>query len=301
MKAIQITQTGGPEVMSIREVPTPVPGPGEVLIRVAASGVNFIDLYVREGRYSNPVPFIPGLEASGTIAAPGEGVRSMKEGDRVAWCSILGTYAEFALAPADRAVPIPADISFEQAAAVMLQGMTAHYLSHSAYPIRDGDEILIHAGAGGVGLLLTQMAKTLGARVTATVSTREKASLSLDAGADEVLQYTEVDFEDRINAAGRRMKAVYDSVGKTAFLKSLLCLEERGTVVLYGTAGGKVPPFSVVMRANRLLYVIRSIMNRFTATHFVLVGTATTVFALRSTGQLKLPLGRYHYLAHSGR
>ena len=174
MKAIQVTQTGGPEVMSIREVPTPVPGPGEVLIRVAASGVNFIDLYVREGRYANPVPFIPGQEASGTIAALGEGVRSIKEGDRVAWCSILGTYAEFALAPADRVVPIPADISFDQAAAVMLQGMTAHYLSHSAYPIRKEDAILVHAGAGGVGLLLTQMAKTLGARVTATVSTREK-------------------------------------------------------------------------------------------------------------------------------
>ncbi len=215
MKAIQITQTGGPEVMSIREVPTPVPGPGEVLIRVAASGVNFIDLYVREGRYANPVPFIPGQEASGTIAAVGEGVRSLKEGVRVAWCSILGTYAEFALAPADRVVPIPADISFEQAAAVMLQGMTAHYLSHSAYSIRKGDEILVHAGAGGVGLLLTQMAKTLGARVTATVSTREKASLSVEAGADEVLQYTEVEFAEKINAAGRRMKAVYDSVGKT--------------------------------------------------------------------------------------
>src|SRR5258705_6996977 len=185
MKAIQITQTGGPEVMSIREVPTPVTGPGEVLIRVAASGVNFIDLYVREGRYANPVPFIPGQEGSGTIAAVGKGVRSIKEGDRVAWCSILGTYAEFALAPADRVVPIPADISFEQAAAVMLQGITAHYLSHPAYPILKGDEILVHAGAGGVGLLLTQMAKTLGARVTATVSTREKAWLSLEAGADK--------------------------------------------------------------------------------------------------------------------
>jgi len=153
MKAIQITQTGGPEVMRIREVPTPVPGPGEVLIRVAASGVNFIDIYVREGRYANPVPFIPGQEASGTIAAVGEGVKSVREGDRVAWCSILGTYAEFALAPADRVVPIPAVISFEQAAAVMLQGMTAHYLSHSAYHIRKEDEILVHAGAGGRGII----------------------------------------------------------------------------------------------------------------------------------------------------
>src|SRR3981189_3471118 len=174
MKAIQISQSGGPEVMSIREVPTPVPGPGEVLIRVAAIGVNFIDLYVREGRYANPVPFIPGQEASGTIAAVGEEVRSIKEGDRVAWCSILGTYGEFALAPADRVVPIPPDISFEQAAAVMLQGMTAHYLSHSAYPIRKGDEILVHAGAGGVGFRLTHRTHPLGAGVPATVSIREK-------------------------------------------------------------------------------------------------------------------------------
>ena len=300
MKAIQITQTGGPEVMSIRKVPTPVPGPGEVLIRVAASGVNFIDIYVREGRYANPVPFIPGQEASGTIAAVGEGVRSIKEGDRVAWCSILGTYAEFALAPADRVVPIPADISFEQAAAVMLQGMTAHYLSHSAYPIRKGDEILVHAGAGGVGLLLTQMAKTLGARVTATVSTREKASLSLEAGADEVLQYTEVDFAERINAAGRRMKAVYDSVGKTTFLKSLLCLEERGTVVLYGTAGGKVPPFDLEMLATGSFHVTRPILKHYTATRSDLVERATAVFALVSTGQLKLRIERSYSLADAG-
>jgi NADPH2:quinone reductase len=296
MKAIQITQTGGPEVMSLREVPTPVPGPGEVLIRVAASGVNFIDLYVREGRYANPVPFIPGQEASGTIAAVGGGVRSVKEGDRVAWCSILGTYAEFALSPADRVVPIPADISFEQAAAVMLQGMTAHYLSHSAYPIRKADEILVHAGAGGVGLLLTQMAKALGARVTATVSTREKASLSLEAGADEVLQYTEVDFAERINAAGRRMNAVYDSAGKTTFLKSLTCLEERGTIVLYGTAGGNVAPFDLEMLASGSFHVTRPILKHYTATRSDLVERATAVFALVSTGQLKLRIERSYSL-----
>jgi NADPH2:quinone reductase len=179
----------------------------------------------------------------------------------------------------------------------MLQGMTAHYLSHSAYPIRKGDEILVHAGAGGVGLLLTQMAKTLGARVTATVSTREKASLSLGAGADEVLQYTEVDFAERINAAGRRMKAVYDSVGKTTFLKSLTCLEERGTIVLYGTAGGKVPPFDLDMLATGSFYVTRPILKHYTATRSDLVERATAVFALVSTGQLKLRIERSYSLA----
>ncbi len=219
MKAIQITQTGGPEVMSIREVPTPVPGPGEVLIRVAASGVNFIDLYVREGRYADPVPFTPGQEAAGTIVALGANVSHLKEGDRVAWCSVLGSYAEYALAPASRVVPLPPGISFEQAAAVLLQGMTAHYLSHSAYPIQPGDEVLIHAGAGGTGLLLTQMAKLRGARVLTTVSNEEKAELSRQAGADEVILYTRSDFAAEVKRLTdeRGLAAVYDSVGKNTF------------------------------------------------------------------------------------
>jgi NADPH2:quinone reductase len=184
VKAIELLETGGPEVLELRETPIPTPGDGEVLIDVAASGVNFIDLYVREGRYGNKPFFIPGQEAAGTGVALDADVSHLKEGDRVAWCSVLGTYAEYALAPASRVVPLPAGISFEQAAAVLLQGMTAHYLSHSAYPIQSGDEVLIHAGAGGTGLLLTQMAKLRGARVLTTVSNEEKATLSRQAGAE---------------------------------------------------------------------------------------------------------------------
>jgi NADPH:quinone reductase len=187
MKAIEIRQTGAPEVMQVRELPIPEPQLGQVLIRVAASGVNFIDLYVREGRYGNQTPFTPGQEAAGTIVAVGPGVVDLEVGERVAWCSILGTYAEYAVAPAERVVPIPADVTFEQAAAAMLQGMTAHYLSQSAYPVQSGDEVLVHAGAGGTGLLLTQMAKTCGARVLTTVSSESKALLSREAGADEVI------------------------------------------------------------------------------------------------------------------
>src|SRR5271156_2072543 len=297
MRAIEITANGGADVLVLRDLPEPVAGPGQAVVRVEAAGVNFIDVYVREGRYPAPLPLVPGQEAAGTVVAVGDGVTTVKAGDRVAWCSVLGTYAEYAVAPVDRLGAVPDGISSEQAAAAMLQGMTAHSLAHTTYPIRQGDEVLVHAGAGGVGLLLTQMAKTLGARVTATVSTREKASLSLEAGADDVFQYTEVDFAERINAAGRRMKAVYDSVGKTTFLKSLLCLEERGTVVLYGTAGGKVPPFDLEMLATGSFHVTRPILKHYTATRSDLVERATAVFALVSTGELKLRIERSYSLA----
>src|SRR5271156_118078 len=300
MKAIQITQTGGPEVMSIREVPTPVPGPGELLIRVAASGVNFIDLYVREGRYANPVPFIPGQEASGTIAAVGEGVRSIKEGDRVAWCSILGTYAEFALAPADRVVPIPAEISFEQAAAVMLQGMTAHYLSHATYPIRKGDEVLIHAGAGGVGLLLTQMAKSLGARIFTTVSTEEKAALSREAGADVVINYRTDDFAAEVRKQSPGLHAVYDSVGKTTFEQSLSVLRPRGMMVLFGGSSGAVPPFDLMrLAALGSLFVTRPSLKDYTASRGELEVRAGEVLQGVAKGTLKLRLEHTYPLAEA--
>jgi len=198
MKAIELTETGGPEVMHLRDIPTPRPQQDEVLIRAAVTGVNFIDLYVREGRYGNKLPFTPGQEAAGTVVAVGKSVFHLHEGDRVAWCSILGTYAEYAVAPAERVVPIPIGLSFEQAAAALLQGMTAHYLSHSAYPIQPGDEVLIHAGAGGTGLLLTQLAKTRGGRVLTTVSNEEKAELSYQAGADDVVSYTRSVFGDEV-------------------------------------------------------------------------------------------------------
>ena len=213
MRAIQIANAGGPEVMKLVEIETPRLLPKEVLIRVAASGVNFIDIYVREGRYGKPLPLTPGQEGAGIIVDVGSEVTEVAKGDRVAWCSVLGTYAEFAIAPADRVVPLTYGISFEQAAAVLLQGMTAHYLSHSAYPIRAGDEVLIHAGAGGTGLLLTQYAKALGARVYTTVSTEAKADLSREAGADEVILYNVKDFEIEVRqlTSGRGVAAVYDS------------------------------------------------------------------------------------------
>ena len=291
MKTIEILETGGPEVLQLRETPTPTPGDGEVLIQVAASGLNFIDLYVREGRYGNKPPFTPGQEAAGTIVALGANVSHLKEGDRVAWCSVLGTYAEYALAPASRVVPLPAGISFEQAAAVLLQGMTAHYLSHSAYPIQRGDEVLIHAGAGGTGLLLTQMAKLRGARVLTTVSNEEKAELSRQAGADEVILYTRSDFAAEVKRLTdeRGLAAVYDSVGKNTFERSLACLKPRGMLVLYGSAGGDVPPLDLIRLATvGSLYVTRPILRDYTLTREELVMRATEVFHAVATGKLQL-------------
>jgi len=264
MKAIELTETGGPEVMRLREIPTLKPQQAEVLIRVAVTGVNFIDLYVREGRYGNELPFTPGQEAAGTVVAVGKGVSHVHEGDRVAWCSILGTYAEYAVAPAERVVPIPIGVTFEQAAAALLQGMTAHYLSHSAYPIEPGDEVLIHAGAGGTGLLLTQLAKARGARVLTTVSNEEKAELSHQAGADDVILYTRTDFGDEVKrlTEGRGLAAVYDSIGKSTFEQSLTCLKARGTLVLYGSASGDVPPLDLMKLASLgSLYVTRPILR----------------------------------------
>src|SRR4030088_1980179 len=219
MKAIEITRTGGPEVMQMRDLAIPEPQHGEVLIRVAASGINFVDLFVREGHFGNQTPFTPGQEAAGTVAAVGPGVSDLKQGDRVAWCSVLGTYAEYAVEPAERVVPIPEDVTFEQAAAALLQGMTAHYLSRSAYMIQPGDEVLIHAGAGGTGLLLTQMAKACGARVLTTVSSKMKARSSPEAGADEVILYTESDFAVEVKRLreSRGLAALYDSVRAHGF------------------------------------------------------------------------------------
>jgi len=291
VKTIEILETGGPEVLQLRETPTPTPGDGEVLIQVAASGLNFIDLYVREGRYGNKPPFTPGQEAAGTILALGANVSHLKEGDRVAWCSVLGTYAEYALAPGNRVVPLPPGISFEQAAAVLLQGMTAHYLSQSAYPIQSGDEVLIHAGAGGTGLLLTQMAKLRGARVLTTVSNEEKAELSRQAGADEVILYTRFDFaaDVKLLTDERGLAAVYDSVGKNTFEQSLTCLKPRGTLVLYGSAGGDVPPFDLMRLATLgSLYVTRPILRDYTLTREELVMRATEVFHAVATGKLQL-------------
>lgn len=289
MKAIQVVTPGGPEVMKLVDVAPPRPGPNEVLIKVAASGVNFIDIYVREGRYGNSLPLTPGQEAAGTIVEIGAAVTGLAKDDRVAWCSILGTYADFAIAPADRVVPIPTEISFEQAAAVMLQGMTAHYLSHSAYPIQVGDDVLVHAGAGGTGLLLTQYAKALGARVYTTVSTEAKAEASRQAGADEVILYTTQDFESEIRrlTAGRGVAAVYDSVGATTFEQSLKSLRRRGTIVLFGSAGGEVEPFAPIKLAPLgSLFLTRPVLRDYVASRGELLTRAQAVFTGVVEGKL---------------
>jgi NADPH2:quinone reductase len=300
MQAIQITQTGGADVLQLRELPTPTPGSGEVLVRIEACGVNFIDIYLREGRYPSPLPFIPGQEAAGVVAALGPGVSDFKVGDSIAWCGIPGTYAQFAVAPVARLIAIPDGVTTRQAAAAMLQGMTAHYLAHSTYAIQRGDSVLIHAGAGGVGLLLIQMAKSLGARVFATVSTEEKAALAQAAGADETILYTKDDFTTKVreltNGAG--VPVVYDSVGKTTFDGSLACLRPRGILVLYGGASGAVPPFDPIQLSTRgSLYLTRPTLKEYITTRQELVQRAGDVLRWVAEGTLKLRLEHNYPLA----
>jgi NADPH:quinone reductase len=300
MKAIELTETGGPEIMHLREIPTPIPQESEVLIRVAVTGVNFIDLYVREGRYGNELPFTPGQEAAGTVVAVGKSVSHLQEGDRVAWYSILATYAEYAVAPGERVVPIPIGVTFEQAAAALLQGITAHYLSHSAYPIQPGDEVLIYAGAGGTGLLLTQFAKSRGARVLTTVSNEEKAELSYQARADDVILYTKSDFADEVKRLTHRLAAVYDSIGKNTFEQSLTCLKARGTLVLYGSVSGDVPPLDLMKLASLgSLYVTRPILRDYTLTRAELLDRAAEVFQAVVSGALKLRMERTYSLGEA--
>ncbi len=291
MRTIQITQTGGADALVYTELPTPKAKSGEALIQVEASGVNFIDVYFREGRYASPLPFIPGQEAAGKVVAVGDGVTSVKLGDRVAWCGIPGTYSEFAVAPAARLVKIPDGVSAADAAAAMLQGMTAHYLSHSTYPIQPGDTVLIHAGAGGTGLLLTQMAKRLGARVFTTVSTAAKAELSRTAGADEVILYTQCDFAAEVKrlTAHAGLPVVYDSVGKSTFDQSLTCLRPRGTMVLFGGASGAVPPFDLIRLSTMgSLYITRPTLKDYIATREDLEARAGDILAWLADGSLKL-------------
>ena len=243
MHAIRIEKTGGPEVLAYQETAQPTPKSGELLVKVGAAGVNFIDCYYRSGLYKADLPMTIGLEGAGTITALGEGVREFKVGERVAWASAMGSYADYAIVPALKAVNLPAGIEDRIGAAIMLQGMTAAYLSATTYPIQRGDTVLVHAGAGGVGLLLTQMAKQRGARVITTVSTEEKAQLSRGAGADEVILYTQQDFEAETKRLtnGKGVACVYDSVGVTTFDKSLNVLRPLGSMVLYGASSGPVP------------------------------------------------------------
>ena len=304
MNAIQIQNTGGPEVLQLADLPIPVPGPGQVLIRVEAVGVNFIEIYFRKGQYKATMPLVPGSEAAGTVEDLGSGVTGFKPGDLVASVGVLGSYAEYALVPAAQLVKVPDGLTPEQAAAAMLQGMTAHYLAHSTYALKSGDTALIHAGAGGVGLLLTQMAAKIGARVITTVSTKEKAELSREAGAAEVILYTEQDFLAEVKrlTGGKGVDVVYDSVGKTTFENSLNCLKPRGLMALFGGSSGPVPPFDLIQLSSKgSLFITRPTLWHYVGTRQELEWRAGEVLNSVKSGELKLRMEHMYPLAEAGR
>ena len=302
MQAIQVSQVGGPEVLTPVDVPVPSPQPNEALVQIKAAGVNFIDVYFREGRYATPLPFIDGQEAAGVVTDVGSEVTTLQPGDRVAYSSRLGSYAEYAAVPADRLVKIPDGLDFEQAAAAMLQGMTAHYLLHSSYPLQKGETALIHAAAGGVGLLLVQMAKTIGARVIATAGTPEKAQLARDAGADECIVYTEADFEAETKRLTNNegVHVVYDGVGKATFDKDLNVLRPRGYLVLFGGSSGAVPPFDLIKLSQKgSLFITRPTLAHYTATREELEWRAGDVLGAIARGELKLRIHKTYPLAEA--
>jgi NADPH:quinone reductase len=302
MKAILIQQTGGPEVLHVADLPIPQPKPNEAVVKVAASGVNFIDTYQREGRYKVPLPFVLGQEGAGVVASVGAEVKSLKAGERVAWASVLGSYAEYAAVPAERLVPVPDGVSDQQAASAMLQGMTAQYLIYSTFPLKRGQTALVHAAAGGVGQLLVQMAHDIGARVIATVSTDEKAAVARQAGADEVILYTKVDFEGETKRLtdGHGVDVVYDGVGKTTFEKGLNVLRPRGMMVLFGGSSGAVPPFDLMQLSQKgSLYVTRPTLFQYIATTEELRARSSAVFTMIVEGRLKLRIEHVYPLGEA--
>ena len=304
MKAIQVKQPGGPEAMELVELPIPEPKANEAVVKLTAAGVNFIDVYNREGRYKAPLPFVLGQEGAGVVTAVGADVKSVNPGDRVAWTALLGSYAEYAAVPADRLVPIPSGVTDQQAAASMLQGMTAHYLVHDTYPLKHGETALVHAAAGGVGLLIVQMAHHIGARVIATVSTDDKAKLARDAGADEIILYTQSDFEVETKqlTGGRGVDVVYDSVGKTTFEKGLNILRPRGMMVLFGGSSGAAPPFDpIVLTQKGSLFLTRPSLGSYIATRAELVTRSSAVFGMMAAGKLKLRIEHIYPLAEAKR
>jgi NADPH2:quinone reductase len=302
MQAIQVSQTGGPEVLTSVDLPVPTPKPDEALVNIKDAGINFIDVYIREGRYPTPLPFVSGQEAAGVVTEVGSEVTTLQPGDRVAYTSVLGSYAEYAAVPASRLVKIPDELDFEQAAAAMLQGMTAHYLVHSSYPLKKGETALIHAAAGGVGLLLVQMAKQLGARVIATAGTQEKAQLARDAGADECIVYTEADFEaeTRRLTDGAGVHVVYDGVGKATFDGDLNVLRPRGYLVLFGGSSGAVPPFDLIKLSQKgSLFITRPTLAHYTVTREELEWRANDVLQSIARGELKLRIHKVYPLAEA--
>lgn len=295
MKAVRVHQYGGPEVLRYEEVPIPEPGAGEARVKIEAIGLNYIDTYQRTGLYPLKVPFTLGMEGAGVVDATGPNVTEVKKGDRVAYAMVLGSYAEYAVAPAWKLAPLPRGIDSRLGAAVMLQGMTAHYLTHSAYPLKKGETALVHAAAGGVGLLLIQVAKRLGATVFGTVSTEEKAKLAREAGADEVILYTQTDFAAEVKklTKGAGAHVVYDSVGKDTFEKSLDCLRPRGYLALFGQSSGPVPPFELgKLAAKGSLFVTRPTLLHYASNREELLQRSNDLFRWIESGQLKVRIDK---------
>lgn len=295
MKAIQVDRFGAPEVLEYESVFRPEPAPGEILVEIEAAGVNFIDVYHRTGAYQTGLPLTPGVEGAGEVEAVGMDVSRFERGDRVAYAMVMGSYAEYATVPAEKAVRVPDGIDLRQAAAVMLQGMTAHYLSHSTYSLREHESALIHAAAGGVGSLLVQMAKLRGAHVIGTTSTEEKARAAGDLGADEMILYTEVDFEEEVKriTAGEGVGVVYDGVGKTTFRKGLNCLRQRGMMVLFGQASGAVEPIDPqTLKQEGSLYLTRPSLGDYITTRNELERRTNDLFGWIENGELTVRIDR---------
>lgn len=300
MKAIRVHAFGGPDALQYEEAALPQPGPGEVRVRLAAAGVNFMDVYQRSGAYQNPLPLKIGSEGAGVVDALGEQVTDLRPGDRVAWATAPGSYAEYVIAPASHLVPVPEGVTLELAAATMLQGMTAHYLASSAYPLQPGEIALVHAAAGGTGQLLTQIAKLRGARVIATVSTEEKAAIARSHGADHVILYTQENFETETKRLtdGKGVHVVYDSVGKTTFEQSLNSLRTRGYMVLFGQSSGKVAPVDPqILNAKGSLFLTRPTLFNYIATREELVQRSGELFAWIAAGKLRVSIDRTFPLA----
>ena len=295
MKTVRVHQYGGLDVLKVEEVPVPEPGEGEARVKIEAIGVNFIDIYHRIGRYQGSLPLTLGQEAAGTVDAVGPNVTEVKPGDRVAYGSVQGAYAEYSIAPAWRLIPVPEGVGSQEAAAAMIQGTTAHYLTFSTYPLKEGETALVHAAGGGTGQLLVQVAKRRGARVIGTVSTEEKAALAREAGADEVILYTQTDFEVEVkrltNNAG--VDVVYDSVGKDTFDKSLNCLRRRGYMVLFGASSGAVPPLDPqVLNAKGSIFLTRPFLAHYTADRTELLWRVNDLFNWIATGELNVRIDK---------
>lgn len=291
MKAVRIHQYGGLEALQLEDLPVPEPGEGEARVKIEAAGVNFIDIYHRLGRYQGSLPLTLGQEAAGTVDAVGPNVTDLKPGDRVAYASVQGAYTEYAIVPAWRLIAIPSGVDAKQAAAAMIQGMTAHYLALSTYPLKEGETALVHAAGGGTGQLLVQIAKRRGARVIGTVSTEEKAKLAREAGADEVILYTQTDFEAEVKRLTNNVgvDVVYDSVGKDTFDKSLNSIRRRGTMVLYGASSGPVPPLDPqTLNAKGSIYLTRPFLGHYTTDRAELVSRVNDVFNWIAAGELKV-------------